>query len=398
MPTPRPPRAPLLLLALAALAAAPRPVAAAVALSEVKLPSEVFGGERVILVLEPAGAREAGRRLPVLYFADGDRLMPAMAAAMRVLVDAGVMPELLLVGIRHADRTRELTPTAGWMPTARGGRRDVPGSGGADQLLDHLEREVIPLVERTWKVEPLRLLAGHSFGGLFALHALATRPALFQGWLAISPTVHWEGDLVPRRVAAALAARAPRGSLVVTQGDEGPVAAAALTALEAALAAGPGGLAVQVHRFAGEDHGTVVLPSLSRGLRELFPGWRMEIGLDEVGPRGGLAAVERHYRALSERFGYEVPMPEALVNLAGYQALQDGQPEEALRAFQRNVADHPRSPNVHDSLGEAFERAGDLQAAAASYQRAWELAEKQGDPRLPLFKRNAVRAAAALAR
>jgi predicted alpha/beta superfamily hydrolase len=393
------PRTVVLALALAALPAAlPRAAAAEPALREVTLRSEVFGGDRVALVLLPPGAGQPGRRFPVLYFADGDRLMPTIAATMRVLVDAGLMPDLILVGLRHADRTYELTPTSGWMPTP-GGRREVPGSGGADRLLAHLEREVIPAVERTFPVEPLRLLAGHSLGGLFTLHVLATRPSLFGGWLAVSPTVAWEGDLPARRLKAALAATpAPRGVLVVTLGEEGPIAAAALAGLEQVLGAAPPSLTTRLHRFEGEDHGTVVLPSFSRGLRELFPGWRLEVAEGAVGPKGGLAAVERHYRALSERLGYQVPLPEALVNLAGYQALQDGQPEEALRAFQRNRALHPASPNVHDSLGEAFERGGDLKAAAACYQRAWELAEQQGNPRTPIFRRNALRAAAALAR
>jgi predicted alpha/beta superfamily hydrolase len=317
-------------LALGATPAGAEPRAAE--LREVTFRSEVFGGDRTLLVRLPPGYAAGAERYPVLYFADGDRLMPTVAGVVELLAAAGVMPELILVGLRHADRSHELTPSRGrsdgWLDEWKG----FPTAGGADQLLASLEREVIPRVETTWRTEPCRLLAGHSLGGLFALHTMTARPGLFRARLAISPTLPWDGELPLRALRAHLEAKGPLdGALVVTLGDEGNV---------------------------------------------------------------GAAAVEAHYRRLSERFGYAVPIPEGILNLAGYQALRDRSPEEALRIFQRNVALHPESPNDYDSLGEAFVQGGDLKLAATKYQRAWELAERQHDPRTHLFKANALRAQA----
>jgi hypothetical protein len=234
---------------------------------------------------------------------------------------------------------------------------------------------------------------GHSLGGLFVLHTFTTNPDLFRARLAISPTLPWDGELPLRATRALLASKKPLvGALVVTLGDEGKVGAAALAAYEAALAEAPAALRTRVLRFPGEDHGSVILPSLYEGLRAIFAGWRPPVPEDEeVGLRGGMAAVERHYRALSERFGYLVPISEDVLNLAGYQALRDNLPEEALRIFQRNVELHPESPNVYDSLGEAFERNGDLRTAATQYQRAWELGERQHHASTRLFKEHALR-------
>jgi predicted alpha/beta superfamily hydrolase len=387
----------LLLSSFLALAAAPagaEPRAAE--LREVTFRSEVFGGDRTLLVRLPPGYAAGAERYPVLYFADGDRLMPTVAGVVELLAAAGVMPELILVGLRHADRSHELTPSRGRSEGWLDERKVFPTAGGADQLLASLEREVIPRVETTWRTEPCRLLAGHSLGGLFALHTLTARPGLFRARLAISPTLPWDGELPLRALRAHLEAKGPLdGALVVTLGDEGKVGAAALAAYAAALGAAPPSLRSRVLRFPGEDHGSVVLASLYEGLRVIFAGWRLPVPEDQdIGPRGGLAAVEAHYRGLSERFGYAVPIPEGILNLAGYQALRDRSLEEALRIFQRNVALHPESPNAYDSLGEAFERGGDLKLAATQYQHAWELAERQHDPRAHLFKANALRAQA----
>ncbi len=351
----------LLLSSLLALAAAPAGAAPPAAeLREVTFRSEVFGGDRTLLVRLPPGYAASTERYPVLYFADGDRLMPTVAGLVELLAAAGVMPELILVGLRHADRSHELTPSRGRSDGWLDERKVFPTAGGADQLL-----------------------AGHSLGGLFALHTLTARPGLFRARLAISPTLPWDGELPLRALRAHLAAKGPLdGALVVTLGDEGKVGAAALGAYAAALGGAPPSLRSRVLRFPGEDHGSVVLASLYEGLRVTFAGWRLPVPEDQdIGPKGGLAAVEAHYRGLSERFGYAVPIPEGVLNLAGYQALRDRSPEEALRIFQRNVALHPESPNVYDSLGEAFEQ-------------AWELAERQHDPRTHLFKASALRAQA----
>jgi Flp pilus assembly protein TadD len=61
------------------------------------------------------------------------------------------------------------------------------------------------------------------------------------------------------------------------------------------------------------------------------------------------------------------------VNALGYQALAAGKTEEALRLFQRNVKDFPKSWNVWDSLAEAYAKKGDKKQALVNYQKALEM-------------------------
>jgi predicted alpha/beta superfamily hydrolase len=64
--------------------------------------------------------------------------------------------------------------------------------GGADRFLAFLEEDLKPLVGREFPVHPERqALFGHSFGGLFALHVLFTRPAAFRTYVAASPSITW---------------------------------------------------------------------------------------------------------------------------------------------------------------------------------------------------------------
>jgi hypothetical protein len=61
------------------------------------------------------------------------------------------------------------------------------------------------------------------------------------------------------------------------------------------------------------------------------------------------------------------------LNQYGYQLLAQKKLPEAIAIFQKNVAAHPASWNVHDSLGEAFLAQGDRKAAKDSYSKALSL-------------------------
>ena len=82
-------------------------------------------------------------------------------------------------------------------------------------------------------------------------------------------------------------------------------------------------------------------------------------------------------------------MPEDLLNRAGYQLLQGEKFTEAIELFKKNVANYPNSANVYDSLGEAFEKNGQLKQARENYEKAYTLAKAQSDEqRAEIFKKN----------
>jgi tetratricopeptide (TPR) repeat protein len=61
---------------------------------------------------------------------------------------------------------------------------------------------------------------------------------------------------------------------------------------------------------------------------------------------------------------------EADINNYGYQLLGEKKYDEAIRYFQKNTKDYPKSWNTFDSLGEAYLAKGDKKLAADSYGKA----------------------------
>ena len=144
-----------------------------------------------------------------------------------------------------------------------------------------------------------------------------------------------------------------------------------------------------------EDHGSVVLPTHYWGLRKVFEGWRLPVDPKTRQFAGGVAELKQHYAALSERLGGTVLPPELVVNQVGYQHLLAKDVEGAVDVFRYNAGLFPQSANVHDSLGEALEQAGQKAAALACYEKAVANAKKLRDARLPVYEKNRDRLAAA---
>ncbi len=177
-----------------------------------------------ILISRPAGAPPANG-WPVVYLLDGSQQFALASELVRVLSvrpeATGVCPAVV-VGVGHpqqegvdiAARTRDFTP-----PGA-----DEPGTGGADAFLDFLVDELQPAIRGLVPVDPARqTLAGHSYGGLFTLHAFLNRPEAFASYIALSPSIWWNQRAVLKSengFPARLAAAGPRKLFIGVGGFE----------------------------------------------------------------------------------------------------------------------------------------------------------------------------------
>jgi predicted alpha/beta superfamily hydrolase len=232
----------------------------------------------------------------VLYALDGNASFPLLAqmarsAARRAKATGQAAPVIVGIGYAtdddyHPARGRDYTPPTAGAPATE---------GGADRFLDFIEQELKPLVHSLAPVDPRRqALYGHSYGGLCALHALFTRPAMFQAYIAASPSI-WYRD---RAVLAGLegfdqrvAGLAVKPSVLLSAGEfEEPAAGADLSArsrdavlaqrrmvgeardLSVKLGAMQGAVArAQFFLFAQENHGSAAFPAMARGM-EFFIG------------------------------------------------------------------------------------------------------------------------------
>lgn len=227
---------------------------------------------------------------PVLYVLDGNAAFPvaaflARSAEGRREVTGHVPP--IVVGIGYpgeqdfdvAARRRDYTVDGP-------GEAKTVGEGGAARFLDFIEQQVKPLIAAQYPVDRSRqALFGHSFGGLFVLNAMLTRPGSFSTFIASSPSIWWQDKVVLRNLPALLAGDLrPRLQLSVGSREDDPPKGDYPPAMRAMIASrlmlpparelaarfdGAPGWAGKVvyHELQGEDHGPAWLPALSRGMQ-----------------------------------------------------------------------------------------------------------------------------------
>lgn len=105
----------------------------------------------------------------------------AALANVQFLTSRGSIPGSIVVGIPDGtDRTHDLTPA----PTGKTAK-DFANGGGADAFADFIADEVLPIVRAKYRARPMPIFAGHSVGGLIALHIAATRPSTYTGIVAM---------------------------------------------------------------------------------------------------------------------------------------------------------------------------------------------------------------------
>lgn len=351
------------------------------------LKSEVLGEERIIQVRTPPSYENNGRRYPVLYLTDGDAHINHTSATIEYLSRAGRMPELIVVAITTtANRTRDLTPTKADFREPDGSLLPMPTSGGSDKFLKFIETELIPSVEKDYRTQPYRVFAGHSFGGLFALHTFLTRPEVFNAYIAVSPTMGWDNHLLSRKAEEFFKGRKELNrTLYLTLANEGGDARVGFDRFKGILAKNkPKGFEWGAMLMEDEDHESVVMLSHYHGFRKVFENWQITADI----ARGGAPAIEGHYRKLSSRFGFSVEPPETLMNRLAYQLMGEGKMDDAIAVFKSNVERYPNSANVYDGLAEAYEKMGKLDLARLNYKKAVELGARNNDPNFQVYKTN----------
>jgi predicted alpha/beta superfamily hydrolase len=236
----------------------------------------------------------------VLYLLDGNACFPLAWHALQALQERlPAARELALVGIGYPAAVRidvqrryhDLTPPT---PAERMQGRSGVTTGGQEVFLDFIEHDLRPAIAQRLAVDPQRqALFGHSLGGLLTLHALYTRPHLFQTWLAADPSLWWDGGSILREEQAFLAGvqaagnrlRTPLRLLIERSGGSRRTARAERPAAGAGAAPAPlpaevldsarrlarvEGMQVAYHRFANESHGSMVAPSIRDGLAFLL--------------------------------------------------------------------------------------------------------------------------------
>ena len=152
---------------------------------KIRLRSDVLEEDRDILVYLPQDYDQSEENYPVLYLLDGEWHFIHTSGIVQFLARPRVekTPKMMVVAVINTSRGRDFSPST-W-PGCR------TYTGGADDFIQFLKNELIPFIERNYRTQAKKILAGHSLAGTFTLYTFLTQPDIFDSYIALSPCLFW---------------------------------------------------------------------------------------------------------------------------------------------------------------------------------------------------------------
>lgn len=254
---------------------------------------EASDGREYQLMLAVPRMSPPPQGFPVIYLLDANALFGTMVEALRMSAqrsDATGVPPAVIAGIGYPgvdlyDRKRR-TFDYTFGPPAEDADDPSFAFGGGAAFLDFLESWVKPQVYEEALVDTARqTLFGHSLGGLFTLSALIRSPRSFQTYVASSPSIWWDHSglsegisrlAAPSQLSALLCVGEYEQTLAPWQDRNAQSEHIAKRRRERAMVDNAHALADRLqaagvrtgfHEFLGEDHASVPLLAINRGLR-----------------------------------------------------------------------------------------------------------------------------------
>ncbi|MFA0812548.1 alpha/beta hydrolase [Microbulbifer epialgicus] len=248
--------------------------------------SDLLGRGFVIDVMLPLSYNpEDSTRYPVVYMTDGFMHFPMVAPNLiqeQIPDEHGntKLPPVILVGISHPIdsanftlRLTDFTPVPGEI------KGNILG-GGANDFLEFLEDELKPFINNSFMGdENDETLAGHSLGGLLALHSLFNHTDNFDRYVVGSPSIWWANKQILESELAYAEHQIdlPKSVFMFIGGEETCNEEIDVCGVqdfkdmfERLKSRRYENLTLHNRIFEGENHGTVVNPGYDKGIERVF--------------------------------------------------------------------------------------------------------------------------------
>ncbi len=326
--------------------------------------SRALGEQADLIVHLPSGYDSGEKRYPALIFLGSDnRAKFALAAAtLDYMTAQGQLPAFILVGVDLPHGNFVQVP-----------QENAEGTANADRQVTALAQDIIPFVDRTFRTNGYQILYGGSNSGLFAIFAMLSGTLPFQAYFASSPMLGWCPNLVTKRAKEAFAASdRPRRFLFVIWSDDdlAGVTSQAPNFVDLLKTSAPRWL--QWKSATRHHEGHVPEMDLALSLRALFPDY------NPVPAPATLRELQEHFATLSDRYGFAIDVPEALVFETGMNLVTGRHLDEAQKLFEFAVERHPRNARLHAGLGFVHRQRGDIPIAIRCLRKAIEIDPNDG--------------------
>ena len=356
---------------------------------EKSLTSKILGEQRTAWIHIPTsngGTGNTGKgRYPVIYLLDGDANFNDMVSMTEFMSNAGLCPPMIVVGILHPARMKDLT---------FGTDKEMPGiTGNGEKFMLYVENELMPFIESNYPTASFKIFIGHSVGGLTVVNTLINHPDLFNAYISLDGALWWNDQQIVKEAKTVLSNRNYKGKTLfialanrmekgmdtlkvqkdTTEGTE--LIRSNLDFIKDISKNKTNQLRFRHAYYENDDHSSVRLIGEYDALRFIFDYYKLKIYNSELdNPNFKMdSLLVTHYNNVSEQIGYPVKPAESLVNGLAYYMLRQKQFIKAEALFKLNITNYPESANCYDGMGDLYLAKGEKIKAIESFKKTLSL-------------------------
>jgi predicted alpha/beta superfamily hydrolase len=339
--------------------------------------SRILGEKRKINIRVPQGINKYDV-YPVLYLLDGEAQTAMVTGQVQYLSEAyKIIPKLVVVSIENTDRFRDLTPTHSII--GPNGKADTSAnaigktSGGGEKFLQFIKEELMPYIETSYPTAPYRILSGHSLGALMAVYCMVNHPGYFNAYIAISPSLQWDNEIMLKQVSEKNDAKNTTSNIFFfSDANEDAAFHQNQIKLDSLLKLkNIPGLKYKRLFYPEETHISEPVKASYDGIRFIYPNWHLAYNSSAFRKIMTSKMIKDHFNELSKVYGYHVlPLHDDINQISRFLRNDPNRIKDAVELLQMNATNYPASALVQETLGDTYVKAGDTKNALASFQKA----------------------------
>lgn len=336
-----------------------------------KINSKKLGTEReLILSLPPSYETDTKRKYPLVLLLDGDYLFDPFFGALEYANYWDDMPEVILVGVTQNKNDERYTDCELDRETG------LPTETG-EKFFEFLTMEVVPYLEKNYRIAPFKVIAGHDTTAAFINLFLYKDVPLFEAYIALSSELGKDMEThVPDRLGKIT--KPLYYYHATADGDMKKMRTRIQKLHEGASAVKNQTINYKFDDFAGASHYSMVLYAIPSALYQFFsvyqPVSTLEFQEKIIKLESGYVDyLIKKYEAIEQTLNIKMP-----IRLNDFRAIEaaivknnDLNEFDALSILANKH--YPKTMLADYYLAQMYERKGDYKRAQKSYMRGFQM-------------------------
>jgi len=335
-----------------------------------EIASKKLNQNREISILTPASyEKNKNKKYPLLVLLDGEYLLDPFSGILSYTEYWNDLPEVIIVAInQNGDQERD--------NDTQTDENGVPVNGG-DKFYEFIASELIPSIEKKYRISPFRIIAGHGLTAGFINFFLYKDKPAFNAYICMSPEMpEGMGDVVSDKLAQV---KTPVYYYLATAEGDVPRLQKPIKAMNEQLAA----IKNPAFRYEFDDfkkcsHYSLVVHAIPEALYHIFSSYQ-PISSTEYQqkittlPSGYVEYLTQKYDGIEKDLGVTIPIRLNDFKAIEAAILQNNKYEE-LRDLARVASkSYPKTTLSDYYTALYYEKTGDTKKAVKAYQNSFNL-------------------------